>query len=82
MHFIDQEILKIPNFDSGTDRYRKLKVLLRSQNTNLKVVSDQPDYPIDIERNLFKVLCSILNLRSNQKGLYVMDEELLEQYCE
>ena len=82
MNFIDKEILKGPCFNNTNDRYRKLKVLLRSQNTNLLVVSNQDDYPQDIEKNLFKVLCAIFNLKPNQKGLYVMDEELLEQYCE
>ena len=71
--FIDQEILKSPNFNVQKDRYKVLKVVLRSQNNNLVIVSSQPDYPDDIEKNLFKVLCAILNLKSGQKGQYIMD---------
>ena len=48
MQFIDQSIMKGPNFNDTNDRYRKLKVLLRSQNTNLLIVSNDPDYPTDI----------------------------------
>lgn len=82
MKFIDEEILLSPNFNNPNDRYRKLKVLLRNQNNNLLVVSNQEDYPQDIAKNLFKVLCAIFNLKAKQTGLYIMDEELLEQYCE
>lgn len=73
LHFIDDEILKVPNFNQVKDRYKKLKVLLRSQNNNLLIISSQTDYPEDIEKNLFKVLCAILNLKPFQKGEYVMD---------
>ena len=78
MQFFDKEILNTINFNDKYDRYRKLKVLLRSQNTNLLIVSNQPDYPADIQLNLFKVFCAIYNLKSSmQHGQYVLDEELL-----
>lgn len=48
MQFFDREILNSINFNDKNDRYRKLKVLLRSQNTNLLVVSSERDYPADI----------------------------------
>ena len=66
MQFIDKEIIKNPNYNDKGDRYRKLKVLLRSQNINLLVVSIDPDYPTDIQQNLFKVFCAVYNLRSSQ----------------
>lgn len=40
LNFIDQEILKTPNYSKQTDRYTMLKVVLRSQNNNLMVVSN------------------------------------------
>ena len=79
MQFYDREILNTINFNDKNDRYRKLKVLLRSQNTNLLVVSSEPDYPADIQLNLFKIFCAMYNLKSSvQTGQYVLDEELLE----
>lgn len=70
MSFIDKEILKGPNYNLTNDRYRKLKVLLRSQNINLLIVSNKHDYPPpDIQQNLFRVFCAIYNLKPSSLPL-------------
>jgi len=82
LFFIDPEMVAEPNFDDASDRYRRLNVLLRGQGNNIQVVSPSPNHPEDIQKNLLKVLCAVMNLRTNQRGGCVLDGELLEQYTE
>jgi len=43
MHFINADILREVDHQDVNDRYRKLKVLLKDQNCNLLIVSNQAD---------------------------------------
>ncbi len=38
--------------------------------------------PEDIQQNLFKVLCAILNLRPGQRGAALIDDSLLNRYLD
>ena len=65
--FIDACILEEPNLQDQNDKYKKLKVALRDQNCNILIHGGSGD-PDDLQRNLFKVCCAILNLKPPQIG--------------
>jgi NAD kinase len=81
--FIDADILKETNHQDAHDRYRKLKVALRDQKSNLVILEGgKGGAPDDIAKNLFKICCAILNLRPGQRGLTILDDHLLQQYLD
>lgn len=56
--------MKETNHQDAHDRYRRLKVALRDQKSNLIVLEGgKVGGPDDIAKNLFKIGCAILNLR-------------------
>mmetsp|Transcript_6280 Transcript_6280/g.10221 ORF Transcript_6280/g.10221 Transcript_6280/m.10221 type:complete len:129 (+) Transcript_6280:526-912(+) len=76
--FIDEALVKNPeNLEETHDRFKKLRVLLQNQRSNIMVISYEEQVPEDIHKNLFKVFCAILNLRPNQRGFNMVDDNLL-----
>lgn len=83
LHFIDRDILKEIDHQDLTDRYRKLKVVLKDKNCNILIASNsQSSAQNDIQKNLFKICCAILNLRANQRGDLTLDDNVLYQYLD
>lgn len=83
LHFIDQDILKEIDHQDANDRYKKLKVVLRDNNCNVQIASNaQNGGQTDLQKNLFKICCAILNLRANQRGDLTLDDNVLNQYLE
>jgi len=83
LHFIDQDILKEIDHQDANDRYRKLKVVLRDSNCNVQIASNaQMGGHTDLQKNLFKICCAILNLRANQRGDLTLDDNVLSQYLD
>lgn len=63
MHFVDDE--------SVNDNRMKLCAMLRQYRQNFIVSSKSGEYSgesEDIIKNLFKVLCGVMNLRLKQRG--------------
>ena len=77
MHFLDDE--------SVNDNRMKLCALLRQYKQSFMVYSKSGEYTgesEDIIKNLFKILCGIMNLKLNQRAHNYCDEKLLITYCE
>lgn len=67
------------------DKNRQLYAFLEKSKQNLLVKSDLEQYRSDsddIVKNLFKVCCAILNLRSAPSGVGYLDEKLLQTYLD
>ena len=77
MHFLDDEAVN--------DNRMKLCALLRQYQNNFMVFSKSGEYTgenEDIIKNLFKVLCGIMNFKLNQRGHNFLDDKLLCSYCD
>lgn len=56
---------------------------MRDQKSNLVILEGgKIGGHDDIAKNLFKICCAILNLRPGQRGLTVIDDNLLMQYLD
>lgn len=67
------------------EKNRQLYAFLEKSKQNLLVKSDLEQYRSDsddIVKNLFKVCCAILNLRSAPSGVAYLDEKLLQTYLD
>ena len=82
LNLIDSSLLEEPNLQDHHDKYKKLKIALRDQKSNILVSQGGSGGPDDIQRNLFKVCCAILNLKAPQMGQASLDEGLLYQYLD
>jgi hypothetical protein len=77
MNFLDANMLR--------DNRRKLGKLVFQFKENFMIYSKSGEYTgesEDIIKNLFKVLCGILNLQIRQRGHNQLSEDLLKTYCE
>lgn len=54
--------------------------MLQNERCNIAVFSSDHSVPEDIHKNLFRVLCAILNLRVAQRGQPEIDQLLLTKY--
>lgn len=77
MHFIDERITSDPGFKLYhlVDRFRE-EFLVYSRSGEYTGEAE------DIIKNLFKVLCGIMNLKLHQRGHNQLSEELLRTYAE
>jgi hypothetical protein len=62
--FIDGRILEEPNLQDVNEKYKQLKIALRDQKSNILITQGGSGGPDDIQRNLFKVCCAVLNLKA------------------
>jgi hypothetical protein len=77
MHFVDERITSDPSY--------KLYHLIDRFREEFLVYSRSGEYTgeaEDIIKNLFKVLCGIMNLKLHQRGHNQLSEELLRTYAE
>ena len=51
--------------EEGIDRYMKLRTLLKDTQNNIPISKHNSSGLDDVQDNLFKVMCAILNLRIN-----------------
>lgn len=82
LNLIDGCLLEEPNLQDHQDKYKKLKIALRDQKSNIVVSQAGTGALNDIQKNLFKVCCAILNLKVPQMGQASLDEGLLYQYLD
>jgi len=62
-----------------SDEKKEIHQFLRQTKQNLLIKSDLESYPEqeDIIKNLFNIICSILNLQLNQRSYNYLDERLV-----
>jgi len=77
MKFLDSEAV--------LDNRMKLCALLKQHQANFMIYSKSGEYSgesEDIIKNLFKILCGCMNFKLHQRGHNLLDDNLLQTYCE
>ena len=82
LNFLDCCILEETNHADQHDKYRKIKIAIRDQKSNILISQGGSSGPDEIQRNLFKVCCAILNLKPPHIGHPNLDDGVLHQYLD
>lgn len=85
LFFIDSEIFRESDPEEGHIRYTDLKNEIKETQSNLLIqTEDSPsNRQEDIQANMFKVVCAIMNLKAVERGsVPLLEQNLLDTYLD
>ena len=87
LKFLDEDILRgiyNSNFLEKQQAYLQIKIALNAQSANVVISSGRggslgagPEP--EVQTNLFKILCAIINIKPNQRGSNRLPDEVLQR---